>query len=360
MKKRRFGFTLVELLVVIAIIGILIALLLPAVQAAREAARRMQCVNNLKQIGLAIHNFHDVKQGIPPSTVLNYTRGNMFTVLYPYLEQTAFYEIVTKGYSVDYNTFLLGDGWWDEQTESTQKAFGSFDVYQCSSRRSGEYYSTTAAGGSYTMDGKGPQGDYAMVMATNKNGDNWWDADETHYKDIVGPFRSAVYQYKPGSLSWQSRDTFSWVIDGLSNQFFVGEKHIPLGRVGKCSGADNNNEDMLDYGDCGMLRFGNAYSSAPAGRSLVYYETADLSSYSAGGTGLRKIPLSRPSDYQFALPGSRNPSISPIRGFGFGSYHPGVCNFVLGDGSVRAVGVTTSPDILAAFSIVNDGATVSL
>lgn len=101
--RRRFGFTLVELLVVIAIIGILVSLLLPAVQAAREAARRMECSNNLKQLGLSLHNYHDTFKVFPPALMgsgrfndPNYHAANGgvknttgWALMLPYFEQSA-------------------------------------------------------------------------------------------------------------------------------------------------------------------------------------------------------------------------------------------------------------------------------
>src|SRR3954453_23911415 len=128
MNSLRRGFTLVELLVVIAIIGVLVALLLPAVQSAREAARRGQCSNNLKQLGLAAQNMHDIKGFLPPSRLGNNsadsTNINWVTwavVMLPYIEQKPYYDL------------------WDESPcyerhpESTTKR--AVPTYFCPSRR---------------------------------------------------------------------------------------------------------------------------------------------------------------------------------------------------------------------------------
>ena len=109
-KKRLRGFTLVELLVVIAIIGILIALLLPAVQAAREAARRSQCTNNMKQLGLGLHTYHDAKQTLPYSGTYDIANpGHTWNeLIMPYIEQMAIYQRLNFSVPNTDNTVLLG------------------------------------------------------------------------------------------------------------------------------------------------------------------------------------------------------------------------------------------------------------
>jgi prepilin-type N-terminal cleavage/methylation domain-containing protein len=98
--RRRLGFTLVELLVVIAIIGVLVALLLPAVQQAREAARRMQCTNNMKQVALAVHNYHDTFNQLPRTTLhANNSHWSGLCLLLPFMEQQNLYDALAVGKS---------------------------------------------------------------------------------------------------------------------------------------------------------------------------------------------------------------------------------------------------------------------
>jgi prepilin-type N-terminal cleavage/methylation domain-containing protein len=123
LRRRVIGFTLVELLVVIAIIGLLIGLLLPAIQAARESARRMSCTNHLKQIGLALHNYHSQHKHFPPSAPFYFKAGDPSiswrVMILPFLEETNIYQEISP-------TKDGGAKSWNAQTRV-------LDVYHCPS-----------------------------------------------------------------------------------------------------------------------------------------------------------------------------------------------------------------------------------
>ena len=204
MKPR--GFTLVELLVVIAIIGILIALLLPAVQAAREAARRSQCTNTLKQIGLALHNYHDTYKALPwmrgPSNTGDRNtdpRGNEETInglvgLLPFLEQGALYDIISSPYSGSQNALPFGpprDFFWYTPWTMDVPAF------RCPSDPEGlAYYGNNSILG---------RRHYAMCL-----GDKILNNHNNRTLRGVFGYRSSV--------------KFAHITDGTSNTIMMGEK----------------------------------------------------------------------------------------------------------------------------------------
>ena len=360
----RHAFTLVELLVVIAIIGILIALLLPAVQAAREAARRMQCSNNLKQMGLGIHNFHDSRKALPPSNFFDLNRSTLFGFLFPYIEQAALFEIIEKSYEPGWGNYVTWHNMWcDYLTTEQRNGLGSVSAYKCPSKRSSGIaivYDPTKA-----EQRQGPQGDYAYVVsvrgATADGADNlgWWDhgttsgpADlERRLSLVASPFqvaRSTSGVWMDGSMTLKV--SFGSVSDGLSNQIFVGEKHIPLGRVGRCDATvdTSTGHNQPNSGDCSYLITG-VWRSPSSGRNVSSFDDMNgLPPFTP-----LQFPIARAGDY-------KEDDFNPVRSYGFGSYHTGVCPFVFGDGSVQMISSTCPFNILEALSMMNDGVSVSI
>lgn len=152
-KRIRFAFTLVELLVVIAIIGILVALLLPAVQAAREAARRSQCQNNLKQLGLALHMYHDTAKRFPVGAVMG--EGSMWSYhIMPYLEETSAFAMMTVGEGSAGNFQWAHQGPYTENQVLNDPNYRNillcetpFPVFRCPSLALPEHQYTAQGGG---------------------------------------------------------------------------------------------------------------------------------------------------------------------------------------------------------------------
>jgi prepilin-type N-terminal cleavage/methylation domain-containing protein/prepilin-type processing-associated H-X9-DG protein len=195
----RRGFTLVELLVVIAIIGVLVALILPAIQAAREAARRTQCKNNLRQLGVAVQTHHDSRGAFPMGRDgTNKLAVSWAFQLLPYLEQNAIYTSFRKGVEVDH----------DDNARAMRTPVATFF---CPSRRA------PAADRDFDNDdaatlkpGVAAGGDYAANVGDDMDNDG---------ADVFEPDEA-------GPIYTRSKISARQVTDGLSNTFAIGEKYI--------------------------------------------------------------------------------------------------------------------------------------
>ncbi len=310
-QPRRHGFTLIELLVVIAIIAVLVALLLPAVQQAREAARRAQCKNSLHQIGLALHNYHDVANTLPPGWIGSPngpTRWGWGTMILPQLDQAPLYASLAAAPGMDVNS-NMATGFSAVLTTLPQPGLlqTPISVYRCPSDVGGDLVVTPLANGYMVMmppmatTTSFARSNYAGVLGANFNWNtNWMMAPTT---PLVG-----------GAFSWSSRRRFSDFADGLSNTFLVGERKSPTFVNGLYSGGDT-------------IWAGVGCDSMPQGIALA------LGDCNAGDTLNLKTPM------------APNGNMSPTPFSGFSSLHSGGAQFLMGDGAVRFISenIATGP-----------------
>jgi prepilin-type N-terminal cleavage/methylation domain-containing protein len=226
MTGRRVGFTLVELLVVIAIIGVLVALLLPAVQAAREAARRSQCLNNCRQIGIAVHNMHDARGELPPSRIVDGWLTWAALIL-PYIEQSAIGQQV------------IPNALYDDQPEIVRST--PVSTYICPSR-SHDTFNANGNNDQYI----GVVGDYACVSST-------WFAigDAGIYFDgaIIVPENIDDGDGNPRTTDWKSRTSFKTITDGLSNTLIISENSYWMSHRFSIYDGDDNPGAILGTSD---------------------------------------------------------------------------------------------------------------
>ena len=330
---RGAGFTLVELLVVIAIIGVLIALLLPAVQAARESARRSQCTNNLKQIGLAMHNFQDTYQKLPngardgdhrvPDSLhsccnsrTRYGWSWLYHIL-PFMEQRPLNELASDANDPPLTNPSSGQ---NSREDIVAQAF--VPGYYCPSRRMPEPY---GSGKFYRSDYAGNAGEREPAVSIRNSASN-------------GGMRGVIIQTDRGKTRTEL------IRDGSSNTIMVGEKALHP-RMGGSDGGDNERWNNAGW-DEDIVRYG-------AGVRTI---SGTVTRY-----GIPPIPDSKaPNNLSGSWTTVADPSGQTYGQWHpfFGSSHPGGVNACMADGSVRLFSFTIQHEVFRRLSLSDDGESI--
>jgi prepilin-type N-terminal cleavage/methylation domain-containing protein len=368
MKKLRSfnkGFTLVELLVVIAIIGILVGLLLPAVQAAREAARRMQCSNNLKQLGLAVHNFESATKKLPasilaPTVYPNYNDGKYgyvghLVMLLPYLEQNAVYQPFSSNIDLNPATYfgpiadegaalnpvnLRRRAWWFDGTGSTVVRGGPVaypDIHAVSVAKIPAFLCPSDNAEAAFVP-NGPDLQYIFQIIGRNNGGptiTAWgmndqlgrpvsrDCAPTNYLGVAG--RMPTEAASVGATAAQIP-----LIDNYRGIFRVNRQQN-IGSI-----ADGTSNTLL----FGEVTGGWVDGARPSGRIYSFIWQASAAPIHWNAKTLGGVAY-----------------VTSVKAWNrFSSMHPGgVLQWTLGDGSVKSIGLTTDADVMLRLGGLADG-----
>jgi prepilin-type N-terminal cleavage/methylation domain-containing protein/prepilin-type processing-associated H-X9-DG protein len=355
--KRR-GFTLIELLVVLAIIASLIGLLLPAVQKVREAAARLQCQNNLKQFGLALHGFHDINGYLPPGLA---TEGNNqdcfhtgFTYLLPYIEQNNVYQL-----------YHFDKQWYASVNYTAVEQ--QMRLFYCPSNRAGGVINLTP----YIEQWGAPMPPYVgasdYVLCKGANACLWTDTSGIP-PQARGLFNEVQYgALNPGGTGpWvpipQQSVNFLAITDGLSSTLAIGEAAggNPFYVV-----ADINNlsQPATEPYINGPAVMDQAWGVASMGDYQHPWYGGILGVTAQIGFGLNPMyePMNRRPCMPTILggdPTGRNSS-GDDRVSGFRSMHPNGCNFLYCDGSVHFIPQSIDPTVYCALSTYAGGEVIS-